>query len=363
MIVLLSELYIIDTARRLDMSSEEKEKVLNAAAAREIALELQSQSQFQPSSNARDRSPTFASPNLPNNTVDRTTDAPSLPARERSMSPFGAENTNVNSLPNLDKPAEFVTSVSTRRVPVPPLPPSKDERIEETSQWEFEEQMYNPYGETYTRPQQQREKSHDYESHNYGYERKGENRAIQPTSITHEMYQDKPPGPQLEFKSSSSGSGLGMGKQQEPLEQPNAPFMRSGMGANRSNSSLNGSGGGKVPAAVFKRPSPRLGSGSPVSLGQSQVSPAGDSDISTSSTTAMPGPGNGLQKQERKETRELDVNQYRYINAYVEASGGGDSSTYYKEQHMNSSDAQSYGEGEGYGQGKFTTNLEHEYDN
>jgi len=140
--------------------------------------------------------------------------------------------------------------------------------------------------------------------------------------------------------------------------------MRSGMGANRSNSSLNGSGGGKVPAAVFKRPSPRLGSGSPVSLGQSQVSPASGGDISSSSTTtAMPGSGNGLQKQERKETRELDVNQYRYINAYVEASGGGDSSTYYKGQHMNSSDAQSYGEGEGYGQGKFTTNLEHEYDN
>ena len=366
--MLFSQLSIIDTTRRLDMSSEEKEKVLNAAAAREIALELQSQSQFQPSSNARDRSPTSASPNLPNNTVGRTADAPPLPARERSMSPFGAENTNVNSLPNLDKPAEFVASVSTRRVPVPPLPPSKDERIEETSQWEFEgreeeEQMYNPYGETHTRLQQQREEYHDYESHDYGYERKGENRAIQPSFITHEMYQDKPPGPQVELKSSSSGSGLGMGKQQEPLEQPNAPFMRSGMGANRSNSSLNGSGGGgKVPAAVFKRPSPRLGSGSPVSLGQSPVSPAGGGDISTSSTTtAVPGSGNGLQKQEKKETRELDANQYRYINAYVDA--GGDSSTYYEEQHMNGGDAQRHGEGQGYGQGKFTTNLEHEYDN
>lgn len=367
--MLLSELHIIDTARRSEMSSGEKEKVLNAAAAREIALELQSQPQFQPSSNARDRSPTPASLNLPNNTVGRTTDAPPLPARERSMSPFGAENANVNSLPNLDKPAGFVASVSARRVPVPPSPPSKDE---ETTRWESEgrEEEEQMYWETHAHPQQQRKKYGDYESHNYEYEKKGESRVMQPTSITHEMYQDGPLGSQVESKSSSSGSGLGMGNQQEPLEQPNAPFMRSGMSANRSSSSLNGNGGGKVPAAVFKRPSPRLGSGSPISyssLGQSQVSPAGGGDTSTSlttTTTAMPGPGNGLQKQERKETRELDVNQYRYINAYVDANSGGDSSVYHKEQHMNGSDAQRQGEGgEGYGQGRFTTNLEHEYDN
>ena len=362
---MLSELSILDTARRLEMSSEEKEKLLNAAAAREIALELQAQTQFQPSSNARDRSPIPASLNLPDNGVGRTTDAPPLPPRERSRSPFGAENVNVNSLSSLDKPAGFVAS---RRVPVPPSPPSKDEQIEETSWWEIdgreeEEQMYNPYGETHARPQQPRE---EYESRYYGHKRKGENRAIQPMAITHEMYQDGPSGPRVESTSFNPGSGSGIGKQQEPLEQPNAPFMRSGMGANRTSSSLNGNGGGKVPAAVFKRPSPRLGSGSLISnssLGQSQVSPGGDGDASTSLTTtmAMSGPGNGLQKQERKETRELDVDQYRYINAYVDAGGsGGDSS---KGQYMNDSDGQKHGDGgEGYAQGKFTTNLEHEYD-
>ena len=380
----------IDTAGTRDMSSEEKEKVLNAAAAREIALELQqSQSQFHPPStlaNARDR------PSTPATLVSSTADAPPLPARESSTSPSGVEYTDVNtmgkgaslsnikSLPSYSDKPVGAASLSARRVPVPPL---KDKQ---KAQWEFEEQggeegMFNPYEDAHTRAQQQRERYRDYEPYNYEQEREGGNYTMEPATIVHGTYQDAPPGPRVEFKSSSSGLGLGI-----RLEQPNAPYMRSGMGENTSSSSLNssGGGGGKISAAAFKRPSPRLGSGNSnsfPSLVSSQFSPSsGGGDTSTGSKPSlmMPGLGHDQQRQERRETRELDVSQYGYINAYVDSAGPGPGPgpgdfDYYMEQHTSvgggngpqrheQGQAQRGGGG-GYEQGKFTTNLEYEYDN
>ena len=373
----------IDTASTRDMSSEEMEKVLNAAAAREIALELQqSQSQFHPPStltNARDR------PSTPATLVSSTADAPPLPARESSTSPSGVEYTDVNtmgkgaslsnikSLPSYSDKPVGAASLSARRVPVPPL---KDKQ---KGQWEFEEQggkegMFNPYEDA------QRERYRDYEPYNYEQEREGGNYTMEPATIVRGTYQDAPPGPGVEFKSSSSGLGLGI-----RLEQPNAPYMCSGMGENTSSSSLNssGGGGGKISAAAFKRPSPRLGSGNSnsfPSLVSSQFSPSsgggGGGDTSTGSKPSlmMPGLGHNQQRQERRETRELDVSQYGYINAYVDSPGPGPGPgefDYYMEQHTsvgggNGPQRHEQGQaqrGGGYEQGKFTTNLEYEYDN
>ncbi|KAF9448071.1 hypothetical protein P691DRAFT_801362 [Macrolepiota fuliginosa MF-IS2] len=200
-----------------------------------------------------------------------------------------------------------------------------------------------------------------------------------------------------------------------PLEQPNAPYLRSGLGSRGSSSSLNAAGaagGGKISAAAFKRPSPRHGSASspfgppsPTPFGGSSPGFGSGPSPSTEGGRRLPSPysadqpqgyapqgqGQGQQVQplqiKKRVSDNPDADQYDYIGAYVESGGDeheqgrGYDDDYHAGQVQRAVSANAGGGGwagigagggggggasgvgrggGGYGQGRFATDLENE---
>ncbi|KAF5354011.1 hypothetical protein D9756_006915 [Leucocoprinus leucothites] len=481
------------------ISPEEQEKVLNAAAAREIALELQSHSATSsaaqspslvapaPAINTSSSSggsgiqdPYGPSPPAPGTTGSgpfgpRGYDSPLPSSPHREMSPLvpptasymAADRRSVSPRPpiNTDTKAD-VRASSPEQLPSPGPAPSYTEEpasytgppqhpLQQQQQYEQSPQQYqaptSPQAQTYQgsvsppqgafgaapyRTQQVPSETefNPYEEHHYPQEEQGYQERVSSSPFASAgagagSKSMSPPSPQPPSQATMT-SQLQQQHQQgsysyyanQPLEQPNAPYMRPGMGANRSSSSLNSPGGGKISAAAFKRPSPRPGGGPPgspfappVGSPWSTASPSLSKMSPTDATgKKLPSPyestspfpsasdpppagvlapgyssGNTVQPlnvhKQKRETQQLDADQYDYIHAYVNS---GDDEGYYADQTRRAVNANvggggwagigsgggagagagasheqgqgGTGQGGGYGQGKFATNLDFE---
>lgn len=431
--------------------SAEEERALNAAAAREIASELHSSPGAHPTSGSGDAQssiPSLAPPIAPYMSADRKSTSPrpeyiTAPTSPATSPPDPAPSyTEQPSLPSL---AQQFSDSSAGSGPISASPPAQYARGQVSSYPQGQGQVPSALSSVtpaYTpQPAQQQhlpspyEQEFDpYEEHNrqergQGYSG-GQARAspappqINIPPVSQQQYQqESPPGTYSYYggergapDAKPSGGLSPTYGSSSPLDQPappNAPYARSGMG-NRSTSSLNASigssgSGGKISAAAFKRPSPRLGSGATSPFAPSSPTPLSSGpglnagvSVGGDGGKRMPSPYEadfvqGQQQQQqvqplqiRKQRQDdFDPEQYDYISAYVNNGGdgheqrydddtGGASGAYYAEQARRAANAGGTGwagigsggggptqggaggSTGGYGQGRFATNLENE---
>lgn len=246
---------------------EDQERALDAAAAREIALELHSSPppppphEPQPHAPAmqRDLSAGAMSPLAPPIASYMSSDRKSVSPRPEYDYDAGNTASNLERAPTYtEKPTISVlqytpsppTTTTTTTAPLASPPSQYGTPLSYSSQQPPSQQIQDPYAK--------RRSTYEEE---------------------YNPYEGQPAQPRSPAIGSNNAGGGGRGgydintkSQPQPpppfdAQPPNAPYMRSATGARGSNSSLTGGlpspggGAGKISAAAFKRPSPRPGPG------------------------------------------------------------------------------------------------------